>query len=68
MAIAARGVTSLIQSQGRGDLYRLYAIAQRDGVDFNLASIPERFDAPHAEEFDTGYMRRLFDSAYSMAL
>ena len=68
MAIAARAVTSLIQSQGRGDLYRLYAIAQRDGVDFNLASIPERFDAPHSEEFDTGYMRRLFDFAYSMAL
>ena len=67
MAIAGRAVTSLIQSQGRGDLYRLYAIAQRDGVDFNLASIPERFDAPHSEEFDTGYMRRLFDFAYSMA-
>ena len=67
MAIAARAVTSLIQSQGRGDLYRLYAIAQRDGVDFNLACIPERFDAPHSEEFDTGYMRRLFDFAYSMA-
>ena len=67
MAIAARAVTSLIQSQGRGDLYRLYAIAQRDGIDFNLACIPEHFDAPHPEEFDTGYMRRLFDFAYSMA-
>jgi hypothetical protein len=68
MAIAARAVTSLIQAQGRGDLYRLYAIAQRDGVDFNLACIPEHFDAPHSEEFDTAYMRRLFEFAYSMAL
>ena len=60
MSIAARAVTSLIQSQGIGDLYRIYATAQRDGVDFNLAFIPPTFNAPHPEEFDNSYMRALY--------
>ena len=36
MSIAGRAVGSLIHTQGIGDLYRIYATAQRDGVDFNL--------------------------------
>ncbi|SOY72909.1 patatin-like phospholipase family protein [Cupriavidus taiwanensis] len=68
MSIAARAVTSLIQSQGIGDLYRIYATAQRDGVDFNLGFIPASFNAPHKEEFDNEYMRALYDTGYQMAL
>ena len=52
MSIAARAVASLIHSQGIGDIYRIYATAVRDGVDFNLAFIPSTFNAPHKEEFD----------------
>lgn len=68
MTIASRAVQSMIQSQGFGDLYRIYATARRDGVDFNLAFIPASFAAPHKEEFDTEYMRALYDTAYKMAL
>lgn len=68
MSIAARAVVSMIQSQGIGDLYRIYATAHRDGVEFNLAFIPSSFRAPHKEEFDTEYMRSLYDTAYEMAL
>ncbi len=68
MSIAARAVSSLIQSQGFGDLYRIYATAQRDGVDFNLGFIPASFKAPHKEEFDNEYMRALYDTGYQMAL
>jgi predicted acylesterase/phospholipase RssA len=67
MSIATSAIASLIQSQGRGDLYRLYFLAQRDGVDFNLAVIPQSFAAPHAEEFDTQYMRQLYELARTMA-
>ncbi|WP_415583139.1 patatin-like phospholipase family protein, partial [Cupriavidus taiwanensis] len=67
MSIASRAVASLIQSQGIGDLYRIYATAERDGVDFNLAFIPASFKAPHKEEFDTDYMRALYDTGYNMA-
>ncbi|RJG10659.1 patatin family protein [Pseudomonas cavernicola] len=68
MSIAGRAVTSLIHSQGIGDLYRIYATAQRDGVDFNLGFIPSSFNAPHKEEFDNQYMRKLYDTGYDMAL
>jgi predicted patatin/cPLA2 family phospholipase len=43
LSIANRAVSSLIQTQGVGDLYRIYIAAQRDGIDFNLAYIPESF-------------------------
>lgn len=68
ISIAGRAVASLIQSQGIGDLYRIYATTERDGVDFNLAFIPASFNAPHKEEFDTDYMRALYATGYEMAL
>lgn len=68
MSIAGRAVTSLIHSQGIGDLYRIYATAQRDGVDFNLGFIPSSFNAPHKEEFDNEYMRKLYSTGFDMAL
>jgi predicted acylesterase/phospholipase RssA len=68
MSIAGRAVASLIQSQGIGDLYRIYATTQRDDVDFNLAFIPPSFNAPHKEEFDNDYMRALYDVGYNLAV
>ena len=68
MSIAGRAVASLIHTQGIGDLYRIYATAQRDGVDFNLTFIPATFNHPHAEEFDNAYMRALYEVGYSAAV
>ena len=68
LSITGRAVTSLITTQGIGDLYRIYATTQRDKVDFNLAYIPKTFDAPHPHEFDTEYMRKLYDFAYTRAV
>ena len=68
MDIAARAVSSLIHTQGIGDLYRVYLIAERDDADFNLAYIPETFNVPHREEFDTEYMKALFQVGYEMAV
>ena len=68
LPIALRAITTLIQYQGIGDLYRIYAISKRDHVDFNLAFIPPTFDTPHTKDFDTAYMRSLFDTAYKMAV
>jgi predicted acylesterase/phospholipase RssA len=67
LPIAFRAITCLIQNQGIGDLYRIYAIARRDHVDFNLAFIPATFKTPHTAEFDTTYMRALFDVGFGMA-
>jgi predicted patatin/cPLA2 family phospholipase len=60
-SILERAVTSLIQTQGVGDLYRIYLAAQRDQIDFNLAYIPETFTTPLKEPFETAYMRSLFE-------
>lgn len=65
MSIAGRAIASLIHTQGIGDLYRIYATAQRDNVDFNLTFIPSSFNFPHKEEFDNEYMRSLYDVGYS---
>ncbi len=41
LSIAQRAIISLIHTQGVGDLYRIYLTAMRDGMDFNLAYIPQ---------------------------
>jgi predicted acylesterase/phospholipase RssA len=66
--IAGRSIASLIQMQGRGDLFRIHSVALRDGVDFNLAYIPATFDAPHPDDFDTGFMRALYKFGYDQAV
>ena len=68
LSIASRAISSLIQTQGIGDLYKIYAEANRDGIDFNLAYIPKSFNVPHQEEFDTNYMRHLFQTGYDLAI
>ena len=67
LPIALRAISSLIQYQGLGDLYRIYAVTQRDHVAYQLAYIPKSFDTPHTSDFDTAYMRALFQLGYSMA-
>jgi hypothetical protein len=68
LSIVGRAISSLIQTQGVGDLYKIYITAQRDGIDYNLAYIPQSFSAPHKEDFDSGYMRKLFQTGYDMAV
>lgn len=68
MSIAARAIGSLTRTQGIGDLYRIYATTERDGIDFNLTYIPATFNTPHLEEFDTNYMKQLYDVGRERAL
>ena len=67
-SILERAVTSLIQTQGVGDLYRIYLAAQRDRIDFNLAYIPETFTTQLKEPFETAYMRTLYEVGRDRAL
>jgi hypothetical protein len=59
-AIASRALATLVQSEGIGDLYQLYLVCQRDGIDYNLAYIPRNFTATLNEPFEQAYMRRLY--------
>jgi predicted acylesterase/phospholipase RssA len=67
LPIALRAITCLIQNQGLGDLYRIFAITQRDHVDFNLVYIPRTFQVPHTADFDTTYMKALFETGRILA-
>lgn len=65
--IAGRSIASLIRTQGIGDMYRIYLGAQRDGIDYNLAYIPEDFDLKPKEMFDPEYMGKLFNLGFERA-
>jgi len=67
LSIANRAVSSLIQTQGLGDLNRIYLTADRDGVDYNLAYIPKEFSAPKTTDFDPSYMGPLFEYGRQLA-
>ena len=67
LPIGARAMASIIKNQGIGDLYRIYALTERDGVGYNAAWIPGDFQEESNEEFDPVYMRKLFDRGYEMA-
>ena len=64
LAIAARSISTLIKNQSIGDVFKMYAQAVRDGVDFNLASIPADFQDKGKGEFDQAHMRKLYDLGY----
>jgi len=66
LPIARRSVAALIQRKATNDLHRIYLLARRDGIDFNLAYIPGDFNAPQKEIFDPEYMQDLFNLGYRM--
>lgn len=64
--IAARSISTLIKTQGVGDLYQIYLAAKRDRVDYNLAYIPGDFAMQSKSAFDKAYMNVLFKLGYSL--
>jgi hypothetical protein len=66
-AIATRAVATLTTNSGVGDLYRIYALARRDGVRVRLAYIEDDFEQRHLGEFDRQYMTKLFEYARAKA-
>ncbi len=67
--IVPRTIESLIRTQGVGDAYRIYALAERDGVDVRLTWIPQDAVEDNSNEpFDPEYMSALFDYGYQRAI
>jgi predicted acylesterase/phospholipase RssA len=65
--IVLASITTLIRTQGVGDLYRIYLGTKRDGIEFKLAYIPDDFDLESEEVFDAKYMQALFDLGYELS-
>ena len=67
LPIADRSLNGLIGSQVVGDLFRIYTVTQREGIEFNLAYIPDDYDIGAQESFDQEAMNRLFQLGYEWA-
>ncbi|MGX5803433.1 patatin-like phospholipase family protein [Bradyrhizobium sp. Arg314] len=64
--ITEKAVSSLIKTQGIGDLYRLYAISKRDGIDYGFIDIPTDFAVQPKSPFDKKFMSSLYQTGYEM--
>lgn len=67
LSIAQRTIDTMIHYSGINDAIRIYATAQRDGVQFRLACIGADFQFRPHKQFDQAYMRALFDYAFQKA-
>ncbi len=59
--LAKRSITTLMQQQAIGDLYKLYVETQNNGIGYNVVAIPPGFKMKSNEAFDPVYMQALFD-------
>ena len=66
LPIASRSISTLIKTQGVGDLYQIYLTGKRDNFDYNLAYIPADFNVRSKSAFDKAYMNKLFNLGYSL--
>jgi len=66
ITIAGRAISTLIKSQSRGELYRIYRMAQDAGAEFRFIAVPETFTVVAKEFFDPDYQKALFDEGYRL--
>ena len=64
--IASRSLSTLIRGQTAGDLTRIYLAGRDIGYDFKLIFVPPSDEVPGTTDFDIGYMRDLFDTAFAI--
>jgi hypothetical protein len=65
-AIVGRSISTLITTQGVGDLYRMYSNALRDGIAFRAVWVPESFTMQEQQPFDPAYMKALYKVGFEM--
>ena len=66
--ITNRTISSLIRTQGVGDFFRIWTLAERDGLDLDVTWIPDEvrdeLGVKPSEAFDPNYMKALFNYGY----
>jgi len=65
-AIVSRSISTLITTQGVGDLYRMYSNAMRDGIAFRAVWVPDSFTMEEPTPFDPAYMKALYNVGLEM--
>lgn len=65
-SIIPRALLTLTKSHAWGDLYRLYTIAEKNGIDFNYICIPDNYTPATDTYFDNKEMNKVFDLGFEM--
>lgn len=65
-SIVGRSISTLITTQGVGDLYRMYSNAKRDGIAFRAIWVPDSFTMQEPAPFDPAYMKALYKVGQEM--
>ncbi len=66
--IGESGLQSLLYSQTRGELYRIYTLCVLGGMDFRMTAVPQEYPAPEdAMGFDRAEMRKLYRLGFENA-
>lgn len=68
LSITFNAIATLLEYHVIGDLHRMYQVSKRDGTDFNLGYIRASFKIPRTRQFDTTYMRRLYEFGFQQAI
>ena len=69
LTIAANSVSTLIYSQSRGDLLKLYMACILTGMNYYMAAIPPNFAAPTSStDFDPAEMSKMFNEGAAQAV
>ena len=67
-SIATRSFELAARSATLGDLFRIWAVTQRDSAGFNWITIPEGVELSGNETFDPEVMGRLYEIGFQRAL
>jgi len=67
-SVSTRSISTLIKNQGIGDLYQMKIIADRDQLDYRLASVGSEFEHDAKELLDREYMTALFNYGYQLGV
>ena len=68
ISIAKKTIESLFKISATSAMYRIYVLAKRNGIRFNLAAIPQQYELDlNVAEFDAEAMKMLFEYGYHAA-
>ncbi len=66
--ITRKAFSSLLKSNGRSDLERIYRLAKENELDFNWISLPTAYKPETQTPFDKAEMNRMFNLGYELGL
>jgi hypothetical protein len=66
--IAARAISTLIKSQNKGEVYRIFRMAQDAKAEFRFIAVPASFQEKPKEFFDPDYQNALWEQGFELGL